>query len=318
MLDELIRDIKGYEGLTRKKGVAQLQVLEKTLQWGDALFSYGDDAAVLPWDDHYLLLAADGIWPQLGSDPFWAGYCSVLVNVNDVYAMGGTPVAMVNVLSAQSQDTSEILRGIAAGCAKFRVPMVGGHFHPDVHTSVAVSVLGRAHKVMTSFHACPGEKIILALDLDGKQYKDFLNWDSTSMKSSEEVLERLHALNIIADRELATSCKDVSNPGILGTIGMVLESSGVGAEIDVEKIRIPALVDLFAFLKMYPGYGFALTVKENQVDEVTTIFTDRSISVQVIGEITSDRKMIIHYKDESGILFDFNKESICGLPYTSR
>lgn len=319
MLNELIKDIKNYEGLTRKKGVLPLRKLEKTLQYGKSLFPYGDDAAVLPWEDHFLLLASDGIWSKLGSDPFWTGYCSVLVNVNDVYAMGGNPVAMVNVITMNPEDTDEILRGIEAGCEKFRVPMVGGHIHPGIRpdscTSVAVSIAGRAQKVMTSFDAHPGEKVVLALDLEGRQYKNFLNWDSTSMKSSEAVLGRLKALNIIADRELATTCKDVSNPGILGTVGMLLETSCVGAEIDVEKIRIPPPLKVSTFLKMYPGYGFVLTVKEEKIEEVTNIFEDRHISVGIIGEITSEKKMILHYKNESGVLFDFEKEFICGFSF---
>lgn len=312
MLNKLIEDIKNYEGLTRKKEVSRLLQLEKTLHFGENLSRYGDDCAVVPWGEEYLLLASDGIWSKLGSDLFWAGYCSVLVNVNDVYAMGGKPVAMVNVLS-MGEDADEILRGIEAGCEKFRVPMVGGHVHPNTYTSIAVAVLGRAKKVLTSFDACPQEKVVLALDLDGRQYTPFLNWDSTSMKSSEEVLYRLDALNIIAEKELATTCKDVSNPGILGTLGMLLETSKVGAEINLERIPLPASLERAPFLKMYPGYGFILTVKERHINEVTKIFEDRHISVSTIGEVTSEKKLVLHYRDESGILFDFEKEFICGF-----
>lgn len=311
MLSDLIASIKNYEGLTRKKDVHRLITLERTLKFGENLFQYGDDAAVLPWGKEYVLLASDGIWSRLGSDPFWAGYCSVLVNVNDVYAMGGKPVAMVNVISMREKDADTVLEGIEAGCEKFRVPMVGGHVHPDSSTSIAVAILGRAQKILTSFDAHPGEKIVLALDLDGRQYKNFMNWDSTSMKSSQEVLHRLEALNIIADNELATSCKDVSNPGILGSLGMLLETSRVGAQIDVEKI--PAPVELSEFVKMYPGYGFVLTARDEYVEKVIEIFENRNISANILGEITAERKMILHYKNESGILFDFEKEIICGF-----
>ena len=316
MLAELIDNIKTYEGLTRKKGIQHVKRLEKTLNMGKSLSGYGDDAAVLPWGEEYLLLASDGIWSRLGSDPFWVGYCSVLVNVNDIYAMGGTPVAMVNVLSAQKEEIILIMQGIETACEKFCVPMVGGHVHPDTadaHTSVAVSILGRAQKVMTSFDAHPGEKVVLALDLEGRQYKDFLNWDSTSMKSSEEALYRLEALTVIGQRGLATSCKDISNPGTLGSVGMLLETSKVGARIDIEKIKVPAPVELTTFLKMYPGYGFVLTVKDANMNEVTKIFEDRHISVNTIGEITQERKMILYYRDETGTLFDFEKETICGF-----
>ena len=35
-------------------------------------------------------------------NPYWAGYCSVLVNVNDIAAMGGKPLAMVNIMSIKT------------------------------------------------------------------------------------------------------------------------------------------------------------------------------------------------------------------------
>lgn len=311
MLNSLIRDIKDYEGLTRKKGVKHVVRLQESASRDGISYMLGDDAAVLPWGDYYLLLASDGIWSKLGGDPFWAGYCSVLVNVNDIYAMGGVPVAMVNVLSLREEEADELLQGIETACQKFKVPMVGGHVHPDAPTSIAVSILGKARKVLTSFDAHPGEKVMVALDLKGKQYKTYLNWDSTSMKTSEEVLYRLEALPLIAERELATACKDVSNPGILGTLGMLLETSRVGAVVDVEPI--PAPVDITTFVKMYPGYGFILTVNPIHVDEVTQIFRDRDISVSIIGEITAQRKLELHYKEEKGILFDFEKEYICGF-----
>jgi putative methanogenesis marker protein 2 len=311
MLNKLIQDIKAYEGLKRKKDISRILQLQKTITHAQSDIRLGDDAAVLPWDDQYLLLASDGIWSKLVSDPFWAGYCSVLVNINDIYAMGGEPVAMVNVVSMKEEDTGEIIDGIEAGCEKFRVPMVGGHIHPDTYTAIAVSILGKAKRVLTSFDASSEEKVVLALDLDGKQYKSFLNWDSTSMKSSEEVLYRLEALPIIAEELLATSCKDVSNPGILGTLGMLLETSKVGAEIDVGKI--PAPLDISIFAKMYPGYGFLLTVKEENLDEVTEIFENRHISASVLGEIILERKLVLHHNDETGILFDFEKEIVCGF-----
>jgi putative methanogenesis marker protein 2 len=311
MLNSLIKDIKDYEGLTRKKGVKHVVRLQESASWDGISCMLGDDAAVLPWGDYYLLLASDGIWSRLGGDPFWAGYCSVLVNVNDIYAMGGVPVAMVNVLSLREEEADELLQGIETACQKFRVPMVGGHVHPDAPTSIAVSILGKARKVLTSFDARPGEKVLVAVDLKGKQYKTYLNWDSTSMKTSEEVLYRLEALPIIAERELATACKDISNPGILGTLGMLLETSKVGAVVDVE--TIPAPVDITTFVKMYPGYGFILTVNPIHVDEVAQVFRDRDISVSIIGEITAQRKLELHYKEEKGILFDFEKEYICGF-----
>ena len=59
-------------------------------EYGDCIVDFGDDAAVLDaGTDDVVLFAADGIWGRLlEASPWWAGYSSVLVNVNDISAMG--------------------------------------------------------------------------------------------------------------------------------------------------------------------------------------------------------------------------------------
>ena len=78
-------------------------------------------------------LAADGIMTRLlVSEPYAAGKAAVMVAVNDIYSMGGRPLAMVNVLASGDEDhRSKVVEGIKKGCEKLRVPMVGGHLHPD-------------------------------------------------------------------------------------------------------------------------------------------------------------------------------------------
>ena len=67
----------------------------------------GDDCAAIPDGNSYLLLAAEGLWPQLGSKgPGVAGWCAIMVNVSDIAAMGGTPIAVVDTLWSQSVTAS--------------------------------------------------------------------------------------------------------------------------------------------------------------------------------------------------------------------
>ena len=57
----------------------------------------GDDAAVLPAQAGQLLLACEGMHPGLvEEDPWFAGWSGVLVNLSDIAAMGGRPLALVN------------------------------------------------------------------------------------------------------------------------------------------------------------------------------------------------------------------------------
>ena len=172
-LSALIAKIRNYPGLTRKQPIRE--VFEKLIldqSFGPQLPNYGDDAAVIPWKEDYLLLAADGIMPQLLiNEPYAAGKAAVMVSVNDIYSMGGRPIAMVNVLAYGDQNRrSEVVEGIRKGCQKLRVPMVGGHLHPDAPASapsLSVAILGSAKKVLRSHLAEEGDDLVLAVDLQG-------------------------------------------------------------------------------------------------------------------------------------------------------
>jgi selenophosphate synthetase-related protein len=52
----------------------------------------GDDCAALPDEQGCLLLAGEGFLDRfVAADPWFAGYCGVMVNLSDVAAMGGRP-----------------------------------------------------------------------------------------------------------------------------------------------------------------------------------------------------------------------------------
>src|SRR4030066_1727196 len=172
-----------------------------------------------------------------------------MVTVNDIYSMGGRPLAMVNVLASGDEDhRARVVDGIRKGCEKLRVPMVGGHLHPDApesSPSLAVAILGYANKLLRSHLAKAGDDIILAVDLKGdKGCRSVVSWDANSGKTPEELLYRLEALPLIAEREWSQAAKDVSNSGIIGTASIMMENSGRGAIIDLDSIPKPGEIGL--------------------------------------------------------------------------
>jgi len=316
MLSDLAEDVRNYPGLRRKKAISSyVEVLRPVEDLGHTTIGIGDDSAVLKMGTDNLLFASDGIWTQLHSDPFWAGYCSVLVNVNDIYAMGGVPLGMTNNISYTSQEEGDLIaKGIKEACEKFNVAMVGGHTNPDADfLSISVSIVGRADKLITSTGCEVGDDLIIAIDLDGEKKGEFLNWDSTSGKSSEIVLGQLGCLVEISDRELVNAGKDISNPGILGTVGMLLETSKKGAVIDLDSIPIPEGVGLDEWVLIYPGFGFVLTCSPERSREVIRVFQEKHVIAEVVGRITETRRLTIKKGEEEEVLFDFETDSITGI-----
>jgi len=89
----------------------------------------GDDTAALPDGDGYLLFAIEGLLEEfVRAEPWFAGYCGVMVNLSDVAAMGGRPLAVVDAMwSAGAERAALIWDGMRAAAMAYDVPIVGGH-----------------------------------------------------------------------------------------------------------------------------------------------------------------------------------------------
>jgi selenophosphate synthetase-related protein len=197
--------------------------------------------------------------------------------------------------------------------------MVGGHLHPDApgnSPSLAVAILGYANKLLRSHLAKAGDDIILAVDLKGgKGCQSVVSWDANSGKTPEELLHRLEALPTIAERELAQTCKDVSNAGILGTISIMIENSGKGAIIELDSIPKPAEIELSDWLVCFQSFGFVLSVSPKHSETVIDLFQERGITAAIIGRVVDEPMITLKNGPESKVLFDFRKDKITGIVY---
>ena len=318
--DTVARAVREYEGVTRKRVIGDM-IRSLRVESPDVVASFGEDAAVIRHNsEDALLLAADGIWSRLmEADPFWAGYCAVLVNVHDIAAMGGRPVAMVDILSVTNDVIrDEVTRGMVAASTQFGVPIVGGHLHPETPYSVVdVAILGTAQmdQIIFSDTAEEGDRVVAAIDLNGRVHPSCsFNWDSVTMKSAEEVRAQIRVMEDLGKEHLVTAGKDISNPGVIGTLGMLLEVSGKGAVVDLEAIPRPDLsaigLPFEQWVRMYPGMGFILTVKEENVQEVCRRFTDVGIAAAPIGEVDGSRRLSVRYLGRETQVFDLDHNGI--------
>jgi hypothetical protein len=315
-IERLARSLRDYLGTTRKHTIKNIVDIFDEKGTNP---SFGEDAAIIDNGDQALLLAADGIWDKLmRADPEWSGYCSVLVNVHDIAAMGGRPLGMVDVFSSNSSEiTQKVLKGMKTGIDKFNVPIVGGHVHPDTpYSALDVAILGVAKKdcIIYSSTARAGDDIVLAIDLDGRVHPSCdLNWDSTYLKDSEIVRNQVSSMVELAESKLLTAGKDVSNPGIIGTLGMLLEVSGVGADVDMSVMPKPKSLEYEHWLKMYPGMGFIVTCKPENTGKVIRVYQDHKLNATKIGKIVSAPRLDIVGEGERATVFDFTIHEITGL-----
>lgn len=314
--------VKKYDGVRRKQAIGSL-VQALHIENMDVVASYGEDAAVIQNGRTALLLAADGIWNKLMEiDPYWAGYCSILVNVHDIAAMGGRPVAMVDVLSAADDEVmAKVTSGMRDAANAFNVPVVGGHLHPDApYNVIDVSILGVAdlENVVYSSTAHVGDSIIMAIDLNGRVHPSArMNWDSVTSKSPEVLQKQLGVMKVLGEHHMITAGKDISNPGVIGTLGMLLEASSVGGIVDLPSIPQPDLdalgLSFEDWVRMYPGMGFIMTADKSMVEKVCKTFRNVGMAAQVIGTVVKERCLKLTKGDESETIFNFCAEGITNI-----
>ncbi len=309
-LSDLIAELRRFRGLTRKSALGEiLDILNETSYDDAGFFEVGTG-------DIKVVVSCDGIVENLvESDPLLAGYYSVLANVNDVVAKGAQPVGFVNIISSSSDEVRrKVAEGIQNGLKKYRLKLLKGHTHPDTsYSAVDAMVIGMAKNVLPSTTAKVNDSLVMAVDLDGKfGSKGWLKtFDSTTMKSSREVLDRLGSMIKLAERRLANAARDISGPGITGTIAMLCESSQVGAEVNVESIPKPLSVEIKDWLTTYPGMGFIISTK--QPAECLQLLRKHKLVAETIGEITADKRIWLSYGGQKALFFDLKNESVFGV-----
>ncbi|CAD6491725.1 MAG: hypothetical protein DIAAKJNI_00131 [Candidatus Argoarchaeum ethanivorans] len=166
--------------------------------------------------------------------------------------------------------------------------------------------------VIRSDIAQAGDAIILAYDLNGRVGKNSIySWDSTMMKTPASVREKFMVMRTLGERNLVTAGKDISNLRTIGTLGMLLETSGKGASVDMTAIPHPEGVDFVHWLKIYPATDYVVTTQDAR--ECIRIFEDAGLDAAVVGVIDDGSCLDIYEGENRVTVFDFGRDAITGI-----
>lgn len=325
-LAALVHQLRSSRGFAHKRDIGEaLGVLARALPGGSAALAQavavGDDCAAIPdGAGGHLLFAIEGFVDDfVAAMPWFAGWSGVMVNLSDIAAMGGRPIAVVDALwSADAAAGAPVLQGLAAAASAYGVPIVGGHTnHRSARSGLAVAVLGRATKLLSSFNAQPGDELVMAVDLRGRFEDPHPFWNAATHGTAPAPPERLRAdlalLADIAELGLADAAKDISMAGTLGTAIMLLECSQVGAVIDVDAIPRPAVVadgtvPLLRWLQAFPSYGYLLSVRPAQAAAVRAKFSARGIAAATVGRVTAAPEVLLQQGGQTAQLWNVAEE----------
>jgi uncharacterized protein len=316
-LCELAQALRESRGVMGKRDIAA--VAAQLSLSAESVIPIGDDCAAIPDGDGYLLLAIEGFMNEfVERDPWFAGWCGVMVNVADIAAMGGRAIAVVDAIwAAGDAGAAPVLNGLRAAAQTYGVPVAGGHSNTRTDRGqLAVAIVGRARRLLSSFDAQSSDRLIAAIDLRGRYREAFSNWEAATNAPPARLRADLDLLPSLAEDGLATAGKDISQGGLVGTAMMLAECSGNGVVLDVTRVPKPESVPLERWLQTFPSFGFLLAVPAANVAAVLARFTSRGIAAADIGDFTVERRVVLADGNAAETVWDFASEPFMGCART--
>jgi len=212
-------------------------------------YETSDDAGVYRLtDDIAVVMTADYITPPV-NDPYVYGQIAAANAISDVYAMGGKPVACLNLVNFPSKKLPpEMLHQIVAGAlskiTEAGAVLAGGHSVDDDEPKFGLAVIGIVHpdKFWTNKGAQPGDVLILTKPIgSGVLFNANLKkW--VSKDAMDACLEILKTLNRTAAEVMAGfdihAATDVTGFGLAGHGFEMAKGSGVCLEIKIKDLPI--------------------------------------------------------------------------------
>lgn len=314
---QLAHALCASRGIAHKRDIASAVAALGVGEAAASAVPVGDDCAAIPDGDGHLLLAIEGFINEfVEKDPWFAGWCGVMVNVSDIYAMGGRPLAVVDAIwSAGESRMRAVLEGLAAASRAYGVPVVGGHSNArSDRGQLSVAILGRGgSRLLTSFDAQPGDVLVAAIDLRGAYREPYPHWNASTEAPPARLRADLEILPRLAEDGLCSAAKDISQAGVIGTAMMLLECSGVGATIHVDTVPTPPGVARHKWLiSTFPSFGFVLAVPPRHLAQVTQRFLARDIACAAIGECDATRQLRLRDATEECMAWDFREQALIG------
>jgi selenophosphate synthetase-related protein len=306
-IDALVAAIRAAPGLVAKRDLTLLRRLPAPPD--------GADAALVPHGDGWLVLAGEAIAPALvAADPAAAGAACVVANVNDVRAMGGRPLALVDMLVSPDRAHAErVLDGLAWAADLLGVPVVGGHLTLAAAPALAAACTGVVRRPLRPSAAGPGDVLLAAFCLEGRYRGGAPYFTSLRDRPAERLRNDGEALVEVAESGACRAARDVSMPGVAGSLLQLLDSAGCGATLDLGRLPRPDGVPLERWLVTFPSFGFVLAAAPGREEEARAAFTRRGLACEVCGTFDRGRRLGIAWGGSVATAWDLAAEPLTGL-----
>lgn len=221
-------------------------------------FDTADDAGVFRLSDDLALVQTVDFFTPVADDPETYGYAAAVNSINDVYAMGGTPISALSIVCYPQKGDFDVLGQILAGGQRAMtdhgVVVIGGHSVDDQEMKFGYAVTGtiNPNRVITNAGSKPGDVLILTKAIGTGAINTAVKKGVASETAMAAAIKAMTTSNAVASKVMmkfgANACTDITGFGLIGHAFEVAKASNV--TLSIESANVPLLPDVLDLIEV--------------------------------------------------------------------
>jgi selenide,water dikinase len=220
-------------------------------------FETSDDAGVFRLNDHMALVQTVDFFTPIADEPEIYGRIAAINSLNDIYAMGGTPISALSIVCYPQKGDWDVLGEIMTGGQKALneegVVVLGGHSVDDQEIKFGYAITGviNPEKVIKNSGAKAGDVLVLTKSVGTGVISTGIKFDKASETAKNASIKTMTTTAREASKIMqevgANGCTDITGFGLLGHAFEMAKASNVTFEIEAESV--PLLPDVIELIK---------------------------------------------------------------------
>ena len=277
-------------------------------------FETSDDAAVYRVNDEVAAVLTLDFFTPVVDDPYEFGCVAAANALSDIFAMGATVRAALNILafprSLGTDVVAQVLRGGADKVAEAGGFVVGGHTIDDDEPKYGLSVFGTVHpdRIIRNAGAEVGDVLFYTKPLGTGIMNSAFRAGFETDESMRAVIESMMELNYAGGEAMCEvrphAATDVTGFGIAGHLHEMLDASGVAARLDYA--ALPLFEGVHDYSRDYcrPAKSFDLVSwAESFVSQDCTDFDEADARMGVVCDPQTSGGLLIAMPPENADAF---------------
>jgi selenide,water dikinase len=235
-----------------------------------------DDAAAYDWGDGTALVSTTDFFMPIVDDAEDFGYIAAVNAINDIYAMGATPLMAIALLGwpvnfIPVEVAGQVVLGARRACSAAGIPLAGGHSVDSPEPLFGLAVSGRVpiEHLKRNSGATPGARLYLTKPLGVGILTTAQKYGMLRPEHGSIAVENMKILNRVGVRfgqlPYVQAMTDVTGFGLLGHLIEMCQAAGVGAIVHADQVPLldEEVLDIYlqnrcvpaATQRNWDGYG---------------------------------------------------------------